>query len=378
MLSPRRPSVGLTAVSLLALPLLVVACGNKKQPSADDQPGGPPPPAFQAPLTEDDLRAVCDGKAEPRAKAYSKADPTAHSMLLFVKAGTKEYRSDDINPLKRFKSEKPEQTELVACINRTAVKKVSTCDFDDTPPARYLDMHEATYEITIREAKTGAVVGTKTAALPPDGCPTFHSFSSEREDSFPDFDAPLLVLASPLLVPPNPAADLKLPNADAVRDKLSDTDLKGVCYGIPEPRAAAYQKTAGAASPAYFFRRGSENAEYSWRSSSELDPWKSDDAAAYQLVICATETSRTKKKECKFDDKEPVHLLDLYSVAYDITIREARTAKILVNKPVKEEADKTCPTMYFFHSLHDLDIPFAAKPIVALLTPLAPPVAPPK
>lgn len=371
--SSRPPPIGRTTVLLLALPLLVTACGNKKQPSSDDHPGNtPPPPAAPAALTEDDIRAVCDGKPAPGAKAYSKTDPSAHAMAIFLKAGTSEYRDDDVAPLKRFKPEKPEQTELVACVNRTAATKKDACEFDSSKPSHFLDMHEATFELTVREAKTGAVVATKTATLPQNGCPMFHSFSSEREDDYPSTDAPLLQLASPLVLPPTPAADLKLPNPDAVRDKLDESDLKGVCYGIPEPRAAAYVKTPGVVSPTSFLGRRNENDWYSKISSSDFEPWKSEEAAAYQIVVCATETSRTKKKECKFDDKEPIHLLDLYSAAYDVTIRETRTAKVLVTKPVKQEADGICPTMYFFHSTHDLDIPKAEKPLLALLAPFAP------
>ena len=373
MVPSRRPSrIERTAALLLALPLFVTACGNKKQPSADDHPGNTPPPAAPAPLTDDDIRAVCDGKAAAGAKAYSKTDPSAHAMAIFLKAGTSEFQDEDIPPLRRFSPQKPEQTELVACVTRTAAAKKDACEFDSSKPSHFLDMYEATFELTVREAKTAAVVATKTATLPQNGCPMFHSFSSEREDDYPAPDAPLLQLASPLVVPPNPAADLKLPNPDSARDKLDESDLKGVCYGIPEPRAAAYAKTPGVVSPAILLGRRNENDWYSKTYSSDFDPWKSEDVAAYQIVICATETSRTKKKECKFDDKEPVHLLDLYSVAYDITIREARTAKVLVSKPVKQEADGVCPTMYFFHSTHDLDIPKAEKPILALLTPFAP------
>lgn len=368
-----------TAVCALA-PILTAGCGGKKK--QDDLQSSPPGASGTAaataapatPLQEDDLASVCDGKPEARAKAYSKTAANVHSMAVFEAFGGEgaKFKKAYLTTLKAFNAAEPADTELVACVRRTSAKKVSTCDFDSTPPTRYLDMYEATFELSIREATTGAVVTTKSMTLAAGGCPMVHSFSSQRDDHYPDAENVLTELAAPILIPAN-ATKLDFPNPDAVRDKLDDLVLQRVCLGIPEPRAAAYDKTPGKIAPTYVLERTGPASDFNRNYHPDFSSWKADDASQYQLVLCVTETSRTKKKECKFDDKEPAHLLDLYSGTHEATLREARTAKVLATKKINAPSDGVCPTIFYFHSTHDSDVEKNEKDLRTFARPFAEP-----
>lgn len=374
----REAALTLGRVFVLGLSLLLAACGNKKSPPGEAGPSssGAAGPAA-APLQMEDLAGVCAGKGEPRAKPFTKAGAAAHAMIAFEHGAEKpEFSLHLPDQLTNFRPEKAEEVELVACVVRSAQHKIETCSFDSTPPARYLDMNDATYDISIREATTGTIVVNKTVTLPAEPCPRFHTFfgKGEKESTFPSSDYALTEMARSLVLPAAGGIGLKLPNPEAGVLKLDDRDLDRVCYGFPETRAAAYDKTPGKVSPTILFTRVNDNARYnSSTSDSDLKPWLAESAARYQLVLCATEKSRTKKKECKFDDTQPVHLLDMYSATFDVTLREAKTAKVLATKVVTEEASAVCPTMWFFKSPHDSDVPSAVKPIMDFTRPFTEP-----
>ncbi len=374
---PRRVSAqSLGRLCALGLPLVISACGHKASGSGEPGPasGSAASAAPATPLAMDDLAGVCGGKGEPRAKPYTKAGAAAHAMIAFERGAEKPtFELHVPEDLTDFRPERAEEVELVACVVRTAQHKIETCDFDSTPPVRHLDMNDASYEITLREATTAAVVTTKTVGLPAERCPRFHSFKSEREPQFPSSDPAVTEIAKTFVLPAAGGIGLKMPNPDAGVLKLEPDALDKVCYGLPETRAAAYEKAPGKLSPTLLFSRVNDNARFVSSLHPEIEVWRSEVAQRYQLVLCATEKSRTKKKDCKFDDKEPVHFLDMYSATYDVALREAKTAKVLATTTVTEEALTSCPTMWLFKSTHDTDIPGAEKAIVVFADPFARP-----
>ncbi len=78
-----------------------------------------------------------------------------------------------------------DQVELVACIHRTAVEPLDVpCEFED---GYSLNLHKATYEMTIRDPQTAAILDTQTVTNEAT-CPTMFSLFTEGEknpDQFP-------------------------------------------------------------------------------------------------------------------------------------------------------------------------------------------------
>ena len=78
-----------------------------------------------------------------------------------------------------------DQVELVACIHRTAVEPTDIpCDFED---GYSIKVHNATYEMTLRDPQTAAVIDQQTVTNQ-GSCPTMFSFFTEgqkEEDQFP-------------------------------------------------------------------------------------------------------------------------------------------------------------------------------------------------
>ncbi|MFO0591953.1 MAG: hypothetical protein U0441_30685 [Polyangiaceae bacterium] len=350
--------IALTVACVLLTPLLALGCGKK----------GPPPPErssvsevmptpVEEALTDDSFRAVCDGKGEARAKGYAKDAAAAHAMVAFQRDEPKgDLRTASVMKLERFRPQKLEDVEVVVCITRTPGEKTETCTFDDKQPPYFLELHNASYEVSVREAKTGNVLVTKTVNTENHGCPMLHTFSAQTESDFPTADHVVTGIAAPFLLPATVTADTKFPNGKDATGALTTYDLPPICYGLPEPRAAAYEKKPGQTSFAAMLHRASESENFMALTSFDLEAWKAPTDEQYQLVICSTEKSRKKKESCKFDDPPPVHVLDVYSATYESVLREARTGKILATKTVNIPA-MSCPMSWSFRGTHEDHIP---------------------
>ncbi len=325
-LKRRVDTLKLIAVAAVALPLLASGCKRKKDPNA--------------PLEEMDLATVCAGTPEPRARAYDKDGPNAHGIIQFIRGSEdKEMERSEPRILSDFAPEKPQDVELVACAVRTSQTKVETCDYEG---GHHIETFDATYEISIREARTGAVLQTQSVPVAAPSCVMFKSFDKTTERAYPDPEPRTAELVASLVVPREGGAPVAIsPFRDGT---LSDYTLDRVCHGVPERRTAAYQKVPGKLSPLYAFSRPSEISGYGLKSSSGFAPWETKEPKDYQLVACITERSRTKTLSCKFDPSNIIQSADLYSATYEVTVREAKTAKIVATKTITEEGEKACPT----------------------------------
>jgi hypothetical protein len=277
--------------------MLFGACGNGKRSqgtdpaqTADPALGASVPANPTGPLQEDDLRGVCAGKGEARAKPYAKDGPAAHAITAFTRGNDKEgwmaWRSSLLGD---FAAKAPQDYELVGCITRTSERKVETCTFDQEPPPHYLDLYEANYEITIREAATGKVVLTKTEMLPAEGCPSIKLFSAEREADYPVAEYAFVEMVKSLILPAGGVAAAALPGAAPPGQKVDGADLVKVCYGFAEPRAAVYAKVKGSVSPALMMTRSGEQSPFYNSLDPDFKPWGTEDASQYQLAICVAE-----------------------------------------------------------------------------------------
>jgi len=316
----------LIAVAAVALPLLASGCKKKKDPNA--------------PLEEMDLAAVCAGTPEPRAKAYDKDGPNAHGIVQFARASDdKEMESVHANLLSDFTPEKPQDVEIVSCAVRTSQTKAETCDYEG---GHHVETYDATYEITIREARTGAVLQTRSVPVGAPSCAMFKSFDKTTEHAYPSPEHRTAELVAGLVVPREGGAPV--PSSSFRDGPLMAYSLDRVCHGVPERRAAAYESAPGKLSPLHAFSRPNDTSAYGLKSGAGFGPWETKEPKDYQLVACITERSRTKTLSCKFDPSKTIQSADLYSATYEVTVREAKTAKIVATKTITEEGEKACPT----------------------------------
>lgn len=359
---PRTSTLlALLGFAAVVVPLALVGCKSKKEKRPADE-------GFE----ETDLAWVCAGIPESRAKPYSKDSPNAHGIVQFTRASEQAAgESEKVYPqlLGDFLPGKPEDVELVTCIVRTGQTKTETCEYEND---HHLEVHEATFEITIREATTAAVVQTRTVSLAAPPCWGFTRFAEKTEKAYPDPQFAAAELARELVLPREGGA--AVPLSAYSTDIFSDTSFKRVCHGIPERRAPAYQKVAGTVSPANVLWRGSDRHPYETKPAREFEPWQAKDFKDTQLVVCITEKTRTKLQTCTFDAKPPAGTVDYFDASYEVTVREARTARIVATQTIAEQGEKACPTSYlFFKTIHAEELPFAGPGTVAFLRPLLAP-----
>jgi len=173
------------STSLLALAALA-ACGKQ----ADKPAGGASASAtLAAKLFPDDFKGVCSGASVSAATAYDPAG-TAHKALLFST-----YKDDLMDQSSSLPNDWTVQfdehadaykaVDLVVCARRIADKQVKICDGykdkDDKPTGNTVRWHTATYEVAVREARTGKELEKKTIEAEDSTCPMFENFDGSTE-----------------------------------------------------------------------------------------------------------------------------------------------------------------------------------------------------
>jgi hypothetical protein len=181
--------------ALLALAALASCGGDHSNASASagdgasaGNGGAPAPVAVGSQLFPDNFKGVCSGAPVSNAAAY---DPhaTAHKALYF--ATYRDDFTDQSSSLPRDWTIQWSQAgdalrgiDLVVCARRTAAQQVKVCDNYQTNGGATHNMvrwHTATYELSLREAKTGRQLATTTAQATASDCPMFWSFSGDSD-----------------------------------------------------------------------------------------------------------------------------------------------------------------------------------------------------
>jgi hypothetical protein len=140
-------------------------------------------------LFPDNFKGVCSGAPVSRAAAY---DPAAasHKALYFAT-----YRDDFMDRSSSLPGDWTVQwspngdalqaIDLVVCARRTAAREVRLCDQyrnNGRDTGNRVRWHTATYELSVREARTGRQLGQTTTVEATDSdCPMFQTFRSESE-----------------------------------------------------------------------------------------------------------------------------------------------------------------------------------------------------
>jgi hypothetical protein len=139
-------------------------------------------------LFPDNFKGVCSGATVSTATAY---DPAAsgHKALYFAT-----YEDDFTDRSSSLPGDwtvqfSPEgdalrAIDLVVCARRTAARQVKVCDGyqnDGRPTQNSVRWHTATYELSVREARTGRQLAQSTAEATNSDCPMFMSFDNDSE-----------------------------------------------------------------------------------------------------------------------------------------------------------------------------------------------------
>lgn len=174
----------------------LAACGGGQDGAAGNGTASGPAANTAAPaataaasrLFPDNFKGVCSGASVSAATAY---DPqaSAHKALYFAT-----YRDDfmdmstalpdDWTVLYSSERDALRDIDLVVCARRTAAREVRVCDGyrnNGRPTQNRVRWHTATYELSVREARTGRELAKTTAEASRSECPMFQTFTSESE-----------------------------------------------------------------------------------------------------------------------------------------------------------------------------------------------------
>ena len=180
-------SSALIPVSAAVLAIAALAsCGEEQAGDAGGEAGTETAQATQ--LFPDDFKGVCSGASVSNATAYDAAGK-GHKALYF--ATYKDDLMDQSSSLPgdwtvQWSQEGDALTaiDLVACAKRTAAQQVKVCDgYEDDGKATQnkVRWHTATYELSVREARTGKELATTTVEATDSDCPMFQSFDGNAD-----------------------------------------------------------------------------------------------------------------------------------------------------------------------------------------------------
>lgn len=139
-------------------------------------------------LFPDDFKGVCSGAGVARATAFD-AGSTAHKALYF-----RTYEDDFTDQSSSLPGDwtvawSPDgdtltAIDIVVCARRTAARQVKVCDGyedDGQATANQVRWHTATYDLSARDARTGAVLGRTTVEATDTDCPMLQMFDDNSE-----------------------------------------------------------------------------------------------------------------------------------------------------------------------------------------------------
>lgn len=139
-------------------------------------------------LFPDNFKGVCSGASVSAATAYDRG-AAAHKALYF--ATYEDDLTDRSSSLPddwtvQFTPDRDafKAIDLVVCARRTAAQEVRVCDGyknNGNPTQNKVRWHTATYELSVREARTGRELAKTTAEATDNDCPMFMSFDNDTD-----------------------------------------------------------------------------------------------------------------------------------------------------------------------------------------------------
>ena len=144
------------------------------------------PTAQAGPLFPDNFKGVCSGASVSTATAYDPA-ATTHKALYFAT-----YRDDFMDRSTSLPGDWTVQfspdgdalraVDLVVCARRTAARQVRICDEyqnKGSDTQNRVRWHTATYQLSVREARTGRQLAETTVEATDEDCPMLMMFDSD-------------------------------------------------------------------------------------------------------------------------------------------------------------------------------------------------------
>lgn len=176
-----------TVMAVPAMLLALASCGGEQGDSGATGANGAAT-AQATPLFPDDFKGVCSGATVSRATAYDSAAPT-HKALYFAT-----YEDDFIDRSSSLPGDWTVQwapqgdalqaIDLVVCARRTAAREVRMCEgYQNRGNATQnrVRWHTATYEVSVREARTGRSLAQTTLEANDSDCPMFQNFDGDSD-----------------------------------------------------------------------------------------------------------------------------------------------------------------------------------------------------
>jgi hypothetical protein len=149
------------------------------------------------PIGTADFDTVCKGEGLTKGASYNAEASGVHRISVMTDS-TIGAQYEEYFP--QYLSQLPEEwfpqivdgtfsyadVELTGCIHRVDVTPVEACEFEDEYT---LNVHQATYELTVRTTQTGEILASETIEVEA-SCPTMHMFTDGEfeEDYFPVVD----------------------------------------------------------------------------------------------------------------------------------------------------------------------------------------------
>ena len=167
--------------ALLAVGLLGLACGDAPDtPTPDADPVTEAAPASGDQLFDTQFGQVCRGTGQPAAAEFV-AGPGVHPVLFLYTDDGAAYHSRSVTLPEGWSAAWPDlaRTQLVTCIQRLSATPGQVCEGyedDDSGQEWTVQIHDATYEYVVRNARTADVIDKQTFEVPAGRCPMFSSF----------------------------------------------------------------------------------------------------------------------------------------------------------------------------------------------------------
>lgn len=178
-----RSFATLPAIALVYASL--AACSDQSSDAGNEDAGAA---AQTAVLFPDDFKGVCSGAGVALAAAYDATAPV-HKALFFTTY--KDDLTDQSSSLPgdwtvQWSQEGDALTAIdtVVCARRTAAVQVKVCDGyqdDGQDTANQVRWHTATYDLSVREARTGTVLAQTTVEAGDTDCPMFQMFDDDTQ-----------------------------------------------------------------------------------------------------------------------------------------------------------------------------------------------------
>ena len=162
--------------------------GDNTGSVANGAAGAPAATAQGSQLFPDNFKGVCSGASVSTATAYDRGAAT-HKALYFHT-----YRDDFTDRSSSLpgdwtvawspSGDALRAIDLVVCARRTAARQVKVCDgyrTDGRETQNRVRWHEATYELTVREARTGRQLAQTTVEATDSDCPMFQNFDGTSD-----------------------------------------------------------------------------------------------------------------------------------------------------------------------------------------------------